>query len=251
DRAIELDLLLGLKFLTYFRRNPVTPLKKYLKNQLNFVVFPAMGILDRSTAKAFRDDARYLKKQYRKSDRKALRNFYFHLSRRQLHLRYLQFYHLQDRCEIWTVNGFRKGIEYRYPLLDKRIIEYMLTVPSELLCKSHQYRPVLREIGKGILPEEVRLHWPKNDPVYSAHFSELMKSTAIQLMDEADRWAKNPDLYFIDFKLLAEDIRKFKSYQDGLNEKVLFRALIYLKGIHEFTVKYHRFSPPLPLQYGS
>ncbi len=34
------------------------------------------------------------------------------------------------------MNGFRKGVEYRYPLLDKRIIEYMLKVPSELLCKT-------------------------------------------------------------------------------------------------------------------
>lgn len=247
DRALELDLLLGLKFLTYFRRNPVIPFKKYIKNQLNFVVFPALGILDRKTAKAFRDDARYLKKQFRKSDRTALRNFYFHWSRRQLHLRYLQFYHLQDRCESWSVNGFRRGIEYRYPLLDKRIIEYMLKVPSELLCKTHQYRPVMREIGKGILPEDVRLHWPKYDPVYSAHFSELRKSTAVMLMDDADRWTNNPDLNFIDFELLTEDIRRFKTNSNAKDEKVLFKALIYIKGMHEFTVKYHRNSHPLYL----
>lgn len=240
DRAIELDLLLGMKFLTYFRRNPVIPFKKYIKNQLNFVVFPALGILDRRTAKAFRDDARYLKKQYRKSDRKALRNFYFHRSRRQLHLRYLEFYHLQDRCESWTVNGFRRGIEYRYPLLDKRIIEYMLKVPSELLCKTHQYRPVMREMGKGILPEEVRLHWPKKDPVYSAHFAELRKNTAVLLMDEAASWADNPDLSFIDFEVLAEDISKFKANSNEKDGKVLFKALVYIKGMHEFTVKYHR-----------
>ena len=42
----------------------------------------------------------------------------------------------------------------------------MLKVPSELLCKTDYFRPLLREIGEGILPDEVRLHEQKYDPVY-------------------------------------------------------------------------------------
>ncbi len=92
-------------------------------------------------------------------------NYFFHTSRQQVHLGVLRFYHFQERCETWAVNGFRKGVEYRYPLLDRRIIEYMLKVPSAMLCKTDYFRPLLRLISEGILPEEVRWQADKSDPV--------------------------------------------------------------------------------------
>ena len=119
------------------------------------IVFPALNILDRGTAESFRNDARYLKKPFRQSERSAIRDFHFNTSRRKFHLEMLRFYHLQERCESWFIMGYRNGIEYRYPLLDKRIIEYMLSVPSELLCKTDHFRPVIRELGEGILPSRM------------------------------------------------------------------------------------------------
>lgn len=157
-----------------------------------------------------------------------------------MHLRMLEFYWIQDRCEGWYIQGYRKGLEYRYPLLDIRIIEYMLKVPSELLCKTNYYRPVLREIGKGILPEEVRLHWYKNDPVYWAYMDKLFKVSSVLFMEEVDEWKTNRDLHFIDFDLLTEDIARYKENSETIDEKVLYRALVYTKGIHEFTKRYHK-----------
>lgn len=238
--AIEADLLRSLKLRLYLRRNQIRQPRKFIKNVLYYVLYPALGILDRSTKRSFRDDARYLKKPFKKSDRKAVRQFYFHTSRHHHHVGMLNFYHLQARCESWFVLGYRKGVEYRYPLLDKRIIEYMLKVPSELLCKTDYFRPLLREIGAGILPEEVRWNWSKNDPVYWARMDELFGGAAIGFMNEVDVWKGNPDLYFIDFALLAEDIRKYKELPDSVDSKVLFRALVYLKAIHEFTLAYRK-----------
>ena len=238
DRGIETDLLRGLRFRTFFRRNKISHPKRFVKDLFIYVLYPLLGILDNRTAKSFRDDARYLKKPFKQSDSDAIRNFYFHTSRRQLHLRMLGFYHLQERCESWAMNGYRKGVEYRYPLLDRRIIEYMLKVPSELLCKTDHFRPILREITKGILPEEVRLQWSKNDPVYWAYMAELFRASAILFMEEINEWKANPDLHFVDFDLLKKDIDKFKDHPDNPDSKVLFRALVYIKGIHEFTVSY-------------
>ena len=240
DRGIEQDLLRELRLRTFFRRNPVLPLKKFVKDQLYFVVFPALGILDRETAKSFRSDARYIKKPFKKSDRKALRNFYFHTSRHQLHLRMLQFYHLQERCESWFVMGYRCGVEYRFPLLDRRIIEYMLKVPSELLCKINYPRPILREIGEDILPGEVLRNKSKNDPVYRDYINDIFKGSAGLFMEEVSTWRANPDLHFMDFDLLTEDIRKYKEHSIPVDERALFRALVYLKAIHEFTVTYRK-----------
>jgi asparagine synthase (glutamine-hydrolysing) len=204
---------------------------------LSYILYPALGILGRGLRRSFRDDSRYLKLPFRKSDKKAVKNFYFYTSRRQNHLRLLQLYHLQERCESWSVNGFRKGVEYRYPLLDKRIIEYMLKVPSELLCKTEPSRPLLRKIGEGILPDEVRLNLYKNDPVYWKWMDELFKGSAISFMEEVIGWKDNADLHFVDFELLEEDINKFKTNVE-IDQKVLFRALVYLKAIHEFVKKY-------------
>jgi asparagine synthase (glutamine-hydrolysing) len=236
--AIEPDLLRSGKICLYLRRNQVRQPKKFIKNVVYYVLMPALGILDRGTSGSFKDDARYLKKPFKKSDRKAVRQFYFHTTRHHHHIGMLNFYHLQDRCENWYVMGYRKGVEYRYPLLDKRIIEYMLKVPSELLCKTDYFRPLLREISEGILPDEIRWNWSKNDPVYWSWMDGLFKNSAVSFMEEIDAWKRNPDLHFVDFDLLTEDIGKYKDLPDSVDSKVLFRALVYLKAIHEFTLSY-------------
>ena len=84
DRGIETDLLRGLHLKTYFRRNPVRPFRRFAKYFLQYSLLPALGIMERNVARSFADDARYLKRPLKKSDRRALGNFYFHTSRRQL-----------------------------------------------------------------------------------------------------------------------------------------------------------------------
>ncbi len=163
DRGIETDLLRSFKFREFLARNPVRPFRRFAKYLLTYVVYPYFGILPRPVRVFLEEKSRYLYKPFRKSDRRALKYFHFFRSRRQLHLRLFELYHIQDRCESWAVSGFWHGIEYRYPLLDKRIIEYMVSVPSELLCKTDYYRPLLREISGDILPGEVRFNWSKTD----------------------------------------------------------------------------------------
>jgi asparagine synthase (glutamine-hydrolysing) len=238
DRGLDIDLLKKLKLGMFLRRNPPKNIKTFIRNVIFYIVCPSLGILDRATAKAFRAEARYLSKPFKKSDSLALRNFYFHSSRRQMHLRMLDFYHLQERCESWITNGFRKGIEYRFPLLDKRIVEYMLKVPSELLCYDTQPRPLLREIGKGILPEDLRLNRYKDDPVYWACMKKLFSASSSSFMSEIPGWKTNPDMKFVDFKKLENDSLTAEKTADSEYNDLLFRSLVYLKGINEFSKRY-------------
>jgi len=101
DRGIEIDLLKGLHLSKFFRRNPVRHPRQFIKWMLFYIVYPVFGRLNSATARSFRDDAFYIRKEFSKSDRRALRNYYYHWSRRQMHLRQLDFYHLQERCESW------------------------------------------------------------------------------------------------------------------------------------------------------
>jgi asparagine synthase (glutamine-hydrolysing) len=151
----------------------------------------------------------------------------------------LRFYHLQARCESWALMGFSKGIEYRYPLLDRRIIEYMLTVPTLLLCRTAHFRPLLREIGEGIIPDEVRWQWEKRDPVYRRWMDDHFRMAAERYMNEVDHWRSDRDLSFADLDLLVADIQRFRVNTESVNGKALFRAIVYFKAIHGFTKEYH------------
>jgi asparagine synthase (glutamine-hydrolysing) len=238
DRGIETDLLRRFRLGIYFRRNPVRPVKRFIKYFLEYTLFPALEILSPNVARSFADDARYLKKPFRKSGRKALRNFYFHTSRRQLHLRYLRFYHLQERCETWYAMAYRKGIEYRFPLLDRRIVEYMIMIPSELLCREDYFRPLLRVLGEGIIPDDIRLSTSKKDHVYSAWWKELISYSGRRLIEEAGSWRDNPDLGFVDFDLLDKDIAQYRSDPGSTDQEVLFNALVFIKAVHQFSLSY-------------
>jgi asparagine synthase (glutamine-hydrolysing) len=240
DRGIETDLLRRLRLKVYFQRNPVRPLKRFVKYFLEYTLFPVLGVLYPKIARSFASDARYIKKPWRKSEKRVLRNFYFHTSRRQMHLRYLRFYHLQERCETWTIMGYREGVEYRYPLLDRRIIEYMVRVPSEHLCRTGLFRPLLRVIGEGIIPDEIRLNTGKKDHLYSAWWEELMVYSARSVIGEATSWKNNPDLGFIDFDLLEADMENYRSDPAGVDVRALFRALVYLRAVHHFSLEYRR-----------
>lgn len=236
--SIETDLLRGLRLRLFFRRNELRKPGKFLKNVVRYILMPALCIHERGTVKSFRDEARYLRPKWQKSDRRAVRQFYFHTSRRGHHLGMLAFYHLQDRCEKWFTMGYRHGVEYRYPLLDRRIIEFMLRVPSELLCVTDYFRPLLREVGVGLLPEEVRLNTSKSDPVYRHQMSGFYRDAAVAFMGEAGRWRENPDLGFVDFDSLLNDIESYRRGERTADDDRLFRGVVWIKAMDSYTKAY-------------
>lgn len=72
--------------------------------------------------------------------------------------------HLNTRINSWAALGVRHRIEYRYPLLDKRIIEFALGIPPELYLHKGITRYLFRYSLAGILPEPVRWCNTKFEP---------------------------------------------------------------------------------------
>lgn len=239
DRGIDMDLLKELRLRTFFSRNPVKPLRRFVHWQLFYIICPMLGITVRSVRRSFRKETVYLRKEFKKGDRRTVADYYYHRSRRQMHLRLLDFYHLQERCESWAVNGYSKGIEYRYPLLDRRIIEYMLRVPSAALCRNDEFRPLLREVGRGILSEDVRLQTLKTDPFCWGYMNEMSKELSEKITDEAEEWKKSSSMAFVDFERLENDICHYRQAPESVDLKMFSRGLIYLKGIYDFTKKFN------------
>ncbi len=240
SRAIDSDLFRRMRLGLFFRRHPVKKFRKMLGVITHAILLPALGIVDRKLGMSLRQDAQYLKPASRRSNRRALRNYYFHSSRKEYHIGMLRHYHLQQRCEAWSIMGFLSGVEYRYPLLDRRLIEYVIKIPSEILAQASTTRPVMREVAKGLIPEEIRLNRSKADPVFGRFLSKIFAEAGNNLSGEINEWRKNPDLSFADFENIERDLRLSQEEEGSVDTWQLYRTIVYLKAIHEFSERYHR-----------
>ena len=72
---------------------------------------------------------------------------------------------LNERIETLAQSGERFGVQYSFPMLDRRVIEFALSVPVELFWRNGVRRWLFREMMKGVLPETVRLNHSKYEPV--------------------------------------------------------------------------------------
>jgi asparagine synthase (glutamine-hydrolysing) len=159
-------------------------------------------------------------------------------SRRTFHLQLLKKYSLTARTTDWYVHGQRNGIEYRYPLLDKRIVEYMLKVPSKSLVNGSGNRMIIRTLGNEYLPDEI-LFGSKNDPVNYYHFESVIQNTQKRLLEELNTFQRNPELNFIDFERLEKTIKKLTNGKQHSKIKNDMLIIHYLKKAHEFTRGYY------------
>lgn len=74
---------------------------------------------------------------------------------RDSQLAYLRMGHLLTRVESWAVAARGMGVEYRYPMLDKRVVEFALGLPPDMYRKKGHPRYLFRHMVKDFLPEEV------------------------------------------------------------------------------------------------
>ena len=60
------------------------------------------------------------------------------------------------------------GLEGRHPFYDRRVIEFAFAIPEDQRCRPRETKYILRQIGRGMLPESVRLRRDK------AEFSSML-----------------------------------------------------------------------------
>jgi len=125
---------------------------------------------------------------------------------RKSQLAYWKAGHVLCRLESWAASGRRVGVEYRYPLLDKRIVEFALGLPAEMFRRKGHPRYLFRYVVRDFLPQEIWASVHKNEPVRIAR--------AIQVcVDALSRWhadhpAGNADNPFIDSAKLSVLLEK-------------------------------------------
>ena len=83
---------------------------------------------------------------------------------RRTQLRLLHHGHLSERMEGWAASGACRGVEYRYPLLDRRVLEFALGLPPEQYRHGKTGRWLMRRAFDSVLPPEVCWYALKSDP---------------------------------------------------------------------------------------
>lgn len=236
-RGIDADLIRQFNWGSFLKKYPIKKPKRLISNLIYNALFPS---LRRSYAKYKAEESvfPYIKNVFGNNVIPKNQRFKY-TSRRKVHLQLLEKGHLTARTADWYVHGQRNGIEYRYPLLDKRIVEYMLEVPSRCLVGNNHHRILLRIIGKDLLPEEVLKNTSKDDPLKSKQYYTFVDEVKKQFMDEFNEFKTNPDLAFVDFDLLEKDIPTIlRNIEEGKEEDGT-AIFYYLKAAHEFTKGYY------------
>jgi asparagine synthase (glutamine-hydrolysing) len=61
----------------------------------------------------------------------------------------LEYGHIAQRLEHWATSGARHRLVYRYPLLDRRLVEFALAIPAIQHCRTKAHLPIfLRSVAE-------------------------------------------------------------------------------------------------------
>ena len=94
---------------------------------------------------------------------------------RTMQLRLINHGHITQRMESWHAHGERIGMTYRYPLLDKRLLEFALRIPEDLFFKNGWKRYIFRRSLTGILPKETQWKKSKREPSVEKSLRQVVR----------------------------------------------------------------------------
>ena len=144
---------------------------------------------------------------------------------RRTQLGLLQAGHLAERIEGWVASGTRRGIEYRYPLLDRRLLEFALGLPPEQFRRGRWGRWLFRHGCTPMLPAEVCWNRIKRDPARSEPLRDAV-SEALPAIRRRLAARRPSRAGYVDPRRLLEhlDAGRFRSQSEG----AVMRALQFL-----------------------
>ena len=233
---VEYDLFWSGQWGKYLKIHPLKRKRAFLKSIVANVFLPRQMIpyLIYKTAPFMH---KYMKKGMPSNKLNRLQRSTY-TKRRGIHIGLLEYKHLAQRCEDWYINGQRNGIEYRYPLLDKRIVEYVLTLPTSFFVRGELDRSLIREVGEKWLVDDIKELPQKADPALGHVFNGILQEANMEYTKEIDDFRENAYLWFFDFDMLEEDIQHSIDTENKLSLEMIL-VIPYVKMIHEFTKSFH------------
>lgn len=82
--------------------------------------------------------------------------------------------HVSQRFELSDLSARKYGIEYRYPLFDKRLIEFYLSLPTHLKARQGIARYAIRKAVHGLVPASVQWRDDKSGTTIPSVYSRFL-----------------------------------------------------------------------------
>ncbi len=108
---------------------------------------------------------------------------------RKNRIRLLTSPHIAERTEMHAQVGARHGLAFAFPLLDRRLVEFVLSLPSEFFVRDGVRRVLFRDAMADILPPKIR-----SQPAKLASFPGRMIDNLEdrnELLERIDAYEKN------------------------------------------------------------
>ncbi len=129
---------------------------------------------------------------------------------------------IQTRIESWNVSGKLNKMEYRYPLLDKRIVEFALGIPENLFRQNGKGRFLFRRAIEGLLPQEIIYSDTKYEPKRVTNYMSTSQKAQRAWRQPYKTIDKNNKSF--ELAILFQDIDKYsfkKSFDDTEYEIIM------------------------------
>lgn len=111
--------------------------------------------------------------------------------------------HLNTRMESWAASGAEKGIIYRYPLLDRRLVDFCFAAPPHMFRHKGYSRYLYRRAVEGIMPDQLEWGFVKREQSVFRRRRHPKDRGPIDYLKEVERRARNHP--FVDGARLLAD----------------------------------------------
>jgi len=127
--------------------------------------------------------------------------------------------YVPQRLEYCAIKAQTHKIEYRYPLLDKRLIEFYLSLPGHMKVKNGYGRYIMRKAMEGILPPEIQWRTDKRGTVVPSVFIKYKQETPA--MRELIEKARNsPIKHYVDYDKMLTMLERITNFDENTNERI-------------------------------
>jgi asparagine synthase (glutamine-hydrolysing) len=115
-----------------------------------------------------------------------------------------RFGHLGERMASWAAMGAGAGIDYRYPLTDRRLVEFMLGLAPEHLWADG----APRYFARALMKRRILDPFPKADPANEAHRMATRKACWTALAEAARAGVYDGSCDWLDMRRLRRDLAR-------------------------------------------
>jgi asparagine synthase (glutamine-hydrolysing) len=156
----------GIRSTIFAIRTEILPLL------VPFGLLPTFRGTEWSNLKFFK--ASFIRKHWKIIFFHSRKNIHGYGSRKGFIINLLKNYHIPDRIDTWGFYAEKYGFEYKYPLLDKEVLDFWFSLPVKFTYENLDSRLLYRELIKGILTESIRTRRDKSETLRMEYSRQKM-----------------------------------------------------------------------------